>query len=67
MYMYMLLTVDVAVFTLVVCAKAIACDARVMVDTTGTDKAEIVPRITHIGASFVDILMLGGHKWCYRQ
>lgn len=59
-----ILTVNVTVLALVVCAKAIAWDARIVVDATGAHKAEIVIRgVAHIGAAFVDVLVLGGHQW----
>lgn len=65
--LFRILTVDVAVFALVVGAKAIARDARIMVDTPRANKAEILPRVAHVGASLVDILMLGGDQRNYRQ
>lgn len=38
-----------------------------MVDTPRANKAEILPRVAHVGASLVDILMLGGDQRNYRQ
>lgn len=47
---------------LVVSAEAVAGYAAIVVDAAGSHEAEIVSGIAHVGASLVDVLVLGGHQ-----
>lgn len=58
------LTVNVALFALIMGAEAIARYIKVMVDTARTDKAQILHRLAFVKASFFDVLMFGGDERC---
>lgn len=48
-------------------AEAIARYIKVMVDTTGSDKAQILHRMAFVKASFLNVLVLGGDERCDGQ
>lgn len=48
-------------------AKAIARDILVVVDTPGADKAQILPRVALVKATFLDVLVFGCDQRCDRQ
>lgn len=61
------LTVYVALFALVFSSEAVAGDLVVMVDALGSNKAQILPLVTLVQATFVDVLVLGRDERCDGQ
>ena len=65
--MMRLLTVCIALFAFVLCAKAIARNIVIVVDASGSIEAEILSRMAFIEAALLHILMLCCDQRCDGQ